>query len=101
MDELSYLQWLVKHTPTTWWHDSGDPEEFAFGISQGASGVTTNPVLTSQALHAQPDYWRSHIESYDENGNREQKVEALMRSVALPLAGALQPVHRSTQGRQG
>ncbi|TFG66823.1 MAG: hypothetical protein E4H27_09655, partial [Anaerolineales bacterium] len=101
MEKLSYFQWLVKHTPTTWWHDSGDPDEFAFGIAQGASGVTTNPVLTSQALHAQPAYWQSHIEPLDVQGSQEQKVEALMRSVALPLAGALQPVHSSTQGSQG
>ena len=101
MDNLSYLQWLVQHTPTTWWHDSGDPDEFAFGLSHGASGVTTNPVLTSQALHAQPAYWRSHIESYHEQGDPEQKVEALMRSVALPLAGRLLDTHTSTKGNQG
>ncbi len=101
MKELSYLQWLVKHTPTTWWHDSGDPDEFAFGIAHGASGVTTNPVLTAQALHAQPAYWQTHIEPFDDQGNREQKVEVLMRSVALPLASALQLVHISTQGAQG
>lgn len=101
MEKLSYLQWLVKHTRTTWWHDSGDPDEFAFGLVHGASGVTTNPVLTSQALHAQPAYWRSHIEPFDKQGSSEQKVEALMRSVALPLAHKLQPVYSSSQGCQG
>ncbi len=101
MENLSYLQWLVKHTPTTWWHDSGDPDEFAFALTHGASGVTTNPVLTSQALHAQPQFWRSHIEPYDEKGSPEQKVGALMRSVALPLARKLQTIHTSSQGDQG
>jgi transaldolase len=101
MEKLSYLQWLVKHTPTTWWHDSGDPDEFAFGLSHGATGVTTNPVLTSQALHAQPAYWKSHLESYPENGNSTQKVAALMRSVARPLAQQLHSVYSSTLGAQG
>ena len=101
MEELSYLQWLVKHTPTTWWHDSGDPDEFAFGLSHGASGVTTNPVLTSQALHAQPAYWRSHIEPYHERETRSKKWKRLMRSVALPLASRTSLVHTSTQGAPG
>jgi transaldolase len=101
MANESYLQWLVKHTPTTWWHDSGDPDEFAFGLEHGASGVTTNPVLTSQALDAQPDYWRSHLEPFSQQGDPVQKVSALMRSVALPLARQLQPVHTNSQGYQG
>ena len=101
MNELSYLQWLVKHTPTTWWHDSGDPDEFAFGLKHGATGVTTNPVLTSQALFAQPAYWHSHLEPYHEQENAEGKVAALMQSVARPLASQLLPVHTASQGGQG
>jgi hypothetical protein len=27
MAHESYLQWLVHETPTTWWHDSADPDE--------------------------------------------------------------------------
>ena len=27
MKPKSYLQWLVTETPTTWWHDSADPDE--------------------------------------------------------------------------
>ena len=101
MDKLSYLQWLVKYTPTTWWHDSGDPDEFAFGLAHGATGVTTNPVLTSQALFAQPAYWQSHLETYQDQGNPEQKVAALMRSVARPLAQELLPIHTNSQRKQG
>ncbi|MDF1515897.1 MAG: transaldolase family protein, partial [Anaerolineae bacterium] len=101
MENLSYLQWLVKHTATTWWHDSGDPDEFAFGRSHGATGVTTNPVLTSQALHGQPEYWTTHVEPLDENQSPEEKVETLMRSVACPLARQLESTHTSTGGAQG
>lgn len=101
MENLSYLQWLVAHTPTSWWHDSGDPDEFAFGRANGATGVTTNPVLTSQALYAQPDYWRKHLEAYTDTGDPDRKVEALMRSVALPLTQQLTTVYKSTDGKQG
>jgi transaldolase len=54
MSNDSYLRWLVSQTPTRWWHDSGDPQELERALAQGASGVTTNPVLTYQALRAQP-----------------------------------------------
>jgi transaldolase len=101
MNDLSYLQWLVENTPTTWWHDSGDPDEFAFGISHGATGVTTNPVLTSQALYAQPNYWKTHLEAFDDIVNPEDKVAALMRSVALPLANQLKATYLKSQGNQG
>ncbi len=55
MENDSYLRWLVQQTATRWWHDSGDPDELALALAHGASGVTTNPILTSQALRAQPE----------------------------------------------
>jgi len=48
-----FCRWLASETPTRWWHDSGDPIELERALAQGATGVTTNPVLTIQALRAQ------------------------------------------------
>ena len=101
MEQLSYLQWLCQSTPTTWWHDSGDPDEFAFGLKNGASGVTTNPVLTSQAISAQPEYWQSRFKNIPADIEPDSKVAALMRSVAQPLAQQLEFVHTSSSGSQG
>ena len=50
MGETTYLDWLVKDTQTTWWHDSADEDELALALRHGATGVTTNPVLNAQAL---------------------------------------------------
>ena len=54
MASENYFLWLTNETPTTWWHDSGDPAELRLGLANGATGVTTNPVLTYRALRPIP-----------------------------------------------
>ena len=101
MTSDSYLQWLVEQTPTLWWHDSGDPNELDWGLQHGASGVTTNPVLTSQALHAQPTYWRERGAALPEGQRGSAKVEALMHAVAIDAARKVEPRYRASQGAVG
>ena len=48
MENLSYLQWLVKHTLTTWWHDSGDPDEFAFALTYSFIEETGDGIAPSK-----------------------------------------------------
>ena len=38
MSESSYFDWLTTATPTTWWHDSADPEELSRGLGLHAVG---------------------------------------------------------------
>ena len=57
MKPKSYLQWLGTETATTWWHDSADTDELERGLEQGATGVTTNPLLVSRTLRGRPDIW--------------------------------------------
>lgn len=100
--DQSYLQWLTRDTPTLWWHDSGDPDELDFGLSHGACGVTTNPVLTAQALAAQPEAWRDRIDaSAVRDVTADEKVAALMRAVAVPAARRLEAAHRASTGNVG
>ena len=61
MDKSNYLHWLINRTKTTWWHDSGDPTELDIAIENGASGVTTNPVLSALALKGNADRWKEEI----------------------------------------
>lgn len=97
----NYFSWLLKETPTRWWHDSGDPDELAFGLANGASGVTTNPVLTSQALQSQPGYWRRRIGDLDPALKDSQKVEHLMYVVARETAAKLEPQFERTRFAEG
>lgn len=101
MNQESYLQWLVRETPTHWWHDSGDPSELEAGLAHYASGVTTNPVLTAQALRSQPDYWRNRIDKSWQGEKGDQKVELLMKVVATEIAARMEPQFRASDKAEG
>ncbi len=101
MAEDAYLRWLVNETPTQWWHDSGDPLELERALADGASGVTTNPVLTNQALRARPEYWRPLVGTLDPKLSPEERAIALMYVVAHHTAAKLEPIYRASGGEQG
>jgi len=102
MSEMNYLQWLSTSTGTAWWCDSGDPKELERGIANGAVGVTTNPVLSAQALKANKDFWRTDIQkALDTEKDPRAKAESLMRIVVTHAAKAVEPVFRSTNGVHG
>ncbi|MHB1296851.1 MAG: transaldolase family protein [Anaerolineae bacterium] len=94
----SYLQWLVRETPTTWWHDSADPDELAAGLAQGATGVTTNPYLTALTLRARPEWWAPFLQDVPDGPG---KAEALLGHVARKHAATLLPVYQQSGGTQG
>lgn len=95
------MQWLVENTATRWWHDSGDPDELRMGLAQGASGVTTNPILVFQALNMRPDYWRDKVKDLPADLSGEKRAEALMKTVVSHIARSLLPKHEESNGQQG
>lgn len=99
--EGSYLRWLVGETRTSWWHDSGDPQELSQGLAHGATGVTTNPVLVYQALHSHPEKWAHVIQSLPGDLSPEDRAEALVRSVVSGAAQMLRAEYERPGGRQG
>jgi len=101
MESLSYLQWLGAETPTRWWHDSADPDELRTGLEHGAVGVTTNPVLTFQALQARPRYWQAKMKDPAGTLNGSQRAEEIIRTVASETADALLPKYEQTAGQHG
>jgi len=101
MAHESYLQWLVRETPTTWWHDSADPDELRKGIEHAATGVTTNPLLTARTLRGRPDIWTDALRSVSKELPNERRAEELMSHVVRRAAAMLLPQHQATQGRLG
>jgi transaldolase len=101
MENDSYLSWLAHQTPTAWWHDSGDPVELDHGLAQGASGVTTNPVLTNHALKAHPQLWRSLIGTLDPDLAPQERAITLMRAVVCGAAAKLATQHTASDGALG
>lgn len=101
MAAVSYLQWLVRETPTTWWHDSADPDELQTGLAHGATGVTTNPLLTSRTLRARPEIWAEALHGVPRDLPAERRAEELMRHVVQRAAARLLPQYEATKGRLG
>jgi len=97
----SYLQWLVRETPTTWWHDSADPDELHRGLEHFATGVTTNPLLTARTLRGRPEIWADALTSVAKDLPSERRAEELMSHVVKRAAQRLLPQHQATNGRFG
>jgi len=102
MSGSNYLQWLSAKTRTAWWHDSGDPKELQQALANGAVGVTTNPVLSAQALDSNRELWREEIcKALDSTHEPGARAEALMRIVVTHAARQVEPIHRRTSGKNG
>jgi len=101
MAHTSYLQWLARETPTTWWHDSADPDELRTGLEHAATGVTTNPLLTARTLRGRSDIWASALKAVSKDLPSERRAEELMSHVVRQAAQMLLPQHEATKGRLG
>ncbi len=101
MAHENYLQWLVRNTATGWWHDSADPDEVRQSIFSGASGVTTNPILTAATLEATPDKWRAMLDRMPKTAAPGERAEYLLRNVAVHAAAVFEPVYDKTKGKAG
>ncbi len=98
---MTYLEWLNVKTPTRWWHDSGNPDEIRLAIERGATGVTTNPVLTYRSFQSQPDFWLPKVRALGDEFEPEARAEALLKLVASYAAEQVRPIYEATDGAQG
>lgn len=101
MAHASYLQWLAHETPTTWWHDSADPDELRKGLEHAATGVTTNPLLTARTLRGRPEIWADALKAVPKDLPSERRAEELMSHVVKRAAAMLLPQHQATKARLG
>lgn len=102
MPNSTYLDWVIQHTATKWWHDSAEAAELDLGLARGAIGVTTNPFLANLALAKDRKLWASAIdEVLARNLPPEPKAEALMRIAVTRTAEKLLPEFEASQGRSG
>ena len=98
----TYLNWLLAQTATRWWHDSAAAAELETGLSRGAVGVTTNPVLAAAALKTDRERWRAQIDRVTAAKQpAEQHAEALMQVVVTPAAARLMPEFEASRGASG
>ena len=98
---MNYLEWINQCTPTRWWHDSGNPDEIELAIQRGATGVTTNPVLTFRSFQSQPEFWNPKVVALGVDFEPEARAEALLKLVATYAAEKVRPVYERTNGADG
>ena len=102
MSSNGYLNWVIRHTKTSWWHDSADPRELEAGLERGAVGVTTNPFLSNLALATNRERWADSVQAVlAQDPSKEQKAEELMRIVVTHAARMFQPEYERSGGTSG
>lgn len=94
-----YLKWLSE-TASFWWNDSAEYDGMDQAIENGATGVTTNPLLIKRSLYAKPDFWRPYLQSA-KNLTGEEKTEEILRQVTVQIAKKFVPIYERTGGAQG
>jgi transaldolase len=98
----TYLDWVIEHTSTNWWHDSAEEAELDLGLKRGAVGVTTNPFLANIAINKDRGLWSAAIdEVIARKLPPESKAEALMQIAVARAAGKLMPEYDASRGQSG
>ena len=95
----SYLKWLSS-TASCWWNDSAVLSDMDQAIENGATGVTTNPLLVKRSLFASPDFWRPYLQTA-KGLKDDEKTEELIRCVTVEIAKKFGSIHKATNGVQG
>ena len=98
---MNYLEWINNCTATRWWHDSGNPAEIQLALDRGATGVTTNPVLTFRSFTSEPEYWTPKVLALgDDFPTTEAHAEALLKLVATFAADKVRHIYDETDGAE-
>src|SRR5688572_28690689 len=87
-----------------WWNDSGVPDELAEAVALGAVGGTSNPVIVSQAVKAQPALCNPIIDrlaAENPNDTEDDLAWKLIHTLAIDAASRLKPVYDRTRGAKG
>ncbi len=83
-----------------WWTDTAELHTMDEAIENGATGVTTNPILIKKSLYGNPDFWRPYLKSA-EGLTGDEKAEEILRCVTVEVARKFQPVFEAMNGEQG
>jgi len=87
-----------------WWNDSGVPDELGQAVALGAVGGTSNPVIVSQAVKAQPALCQPIIDRLvreNPSDTEDDIAWKLIHTLAIDAASRLLPVYHATRGAKG
>jgi transaldolase len=87
-----------------WWNDSGVPAELGEAVALGAVGGTSNPVIVSQAVKAQPALCNPIMDrliAENPTDTEDEIAWKLIHTLAIDAASRLKPVYDATRGAKG
>ncbi|HUR58314.1 MAG TPA: transaldolase family protein [Opitutaceae bacterium] len=87
-----------------WWNDSGVPSELSEAVALGAVGGTSNPVIVSQAVKAQPALCNPIIDRIardNPTASEDELAWKVIHTLAIDAASRLMPVYEATRGVKG
>ena len=100
MPENAYLKWLAS-TQSFWWTDSAIYSDMDEVIANGATGVTTNPLLIQRSLYGKTEFWTPYLAGMEKGLKPAEKAEELIRRLTVEIAKKFQPIFEATGGMQG
>ena len=83
-----------------WWTDTAELDTMDEAIENGATGVTTNPILIKKSLYGNPEFWRPYLKSA-EGLSGDAKAEEILRCITVEVSKKFMPVFEAMQGEQG
>jgi len=96
-----YLKWMAANTETDWCNDSAMIDEIDNALKNGASGCTSNPPLSFQALTATPELFSEELRRIPRNISGDEKVVELIGIVVRTIAKKLQPLFHDSKETRG
>jgi len=95
----AYLKW-ISEGEGFWWTDTAEMDTMDEAIENGATGVTTNPILVRKTLYNNPEYWRPFLQSA-KGLKGDEKAEEILRCVTIKVAEKFLPIYEKMEGKQG
>ncbi|HRB13389.1 MAG TPA: transaldolase family protein, partial [Vicinamibacteria bacterium] len=86
------------------WNDSCSLSELKDAVDHGATGATSNPVIVSAVVKADPKTWNPVLDAIiraHETATEDEIAWLLIEEIGRQAAAILAPVHAQTHGRQG
>ena len=101
MRKSEYLLWMAENTETIWCNDSALESDIRDALLYGATGCTSNPPLTYEALTTEPWLYKEAVDAIPGEIKGDDRVVELIGIVVRYIAGLLRETYDRTAGECG
>jgi transaldolase len=101
MSKCEYLNWMAKNTPTQWCNDSALMTDIDAALASGASGCTSNPPLTFEALTVETSLYANGVSAIPATAQGDDRIVELLGVVVRNIAKRLRSVYEESGKTRG